>query len=74
MLAACRHSYSGGSTSCVNSRDVAEMFEKDHPDVLRNIRELKIDGILHTSWYRPQRISAGPRGSREAVTCLDVSS
>jgi Rha family phage regulatory protein len=32
---------------------VAEAFEKEHGKVLRDIKELKIEPNLATSWFRP---------------------
>jgi Rha family phage regulatory protein len=36
----------------VNSRDVAEMFEKRHDHVLRDIKDLEISPELGRSWFR----------------------
>jgi len=37
----------------VNSRDVAEMFEKRHSDVIRDIRALDLGADLRSAWFRP---------------------
>jgi Rha family phage regulatory protein len=36
-----------------NSRDVAEMFEKRHDNVLRDINGLDISSDLRASWFHP---------------------
>jgi Rha family phage regulatory protein len=44
-----------GNIALVNSRNVAELFEKEHRNVLRDIDEArkKISSDLSTSWFRP---------------------
>ena len=48
-----RHRVEGG-VPLVNSRDVAEKFEKRHADVLRDIDGIlsKIDANPHRSWFQ----------------------
>jgi Rha family phage regulatory protein len=43
----------GDGTPVVNSRDVAEAFEKRHDHVLRDIEALGISPELGRSWFRP---------------------
>jgi len=46
-----------GTVPVVNSRDVAEMFEKDHRHVLRDIKALEIGPDLGRSWFRSATVT-----------------
>src|SRR3954451_5003971 len=48
-----RRAQGSGRTPVANSRDVAEVFEKEHADVLRDIEALDISPDLGRSWFRP---------------------
>src|SRR4051812_42583580 len=56
----------GDGTPVVNSRDVAEVFDKRHADVLRDIDAIKIDADLRRSWFREVQ-------SEHPTTCCVIS-
>ena len=41
-----------GAVTLVNSRDVAEAFDKEHSNIMRDIRGLEMSSDLKTSWFR----------------------
>ena len=43
----------------VNSRDVAEAFERPHKDVLSSIRVLEIGEDFRRSWFRETTVTDG---------------
>ncbi len=54
----------------VNSRDVAELFGKEHSNILRDVRDIEIPSDLKGSWFRP--VTAPDRYGREQPCCACV--
>jgi Rha family phage regulatory protein len=46
-----------GTVPVVNSRDVAEVFERPHKDVLGSIRGLEIGEDVRRSWFRSATVT-----------------
>jgi len=64
-----------GSVPIVNSRDVAEMFEKRHDNVLRDINGLELSSELRRcDWFRETTSqTAGGNGAVLTVPSFDLT-